>query len=107
MGGSSTASGSHRHGQIWGAPSTRAAAPTSVQFAVSERANFNLTKLVYEEWIGVERLVGLDGYCAYNYQWATGAKSRGAGAVTRGAPVSSQFTVSERTNLHITKFLCG
>ena len=84
MGGSSTASGSHRHGQIWGAPSTRAAAPTLVQFAVSERANFNLTKLVYEEWIGVERLVRLDGYCAYNYQWATGAKSRGAGAVTRG-----------------------
>ena len=72
MGGSSTASGGH--GQIWGAPRTRAAAPTSVQFAVSERANFNLTNSVYDEWIGVERLVGIDGYCAYNYQSATCAK---------------------------------
>ena len=75
MGGSSTASGGH--GQIWGAPPrTRAAAPTSVQFAVSERANFNLTNSVYDEWIGVERLVGIDGYCAYNYQSATCAKWR-------------------------------
>ena len=76
MGGSSTVSGGH-HGQIWwGAPRTRPAAPTSVQFAVSEQANFNLTKLVYEEWIGVERLVGIDGYYAYNYQSATCGKWR-------------------------------
>ena len=56
----------------FGAPRTRAAAATSsVQFRVSELANSNLTNLVYEEWIGVERLVGIDGYCAYNYQSAT------------------------------------
>ena len=50
---------------------TQAAAPTSVQFAVSERANFNLTKLVYEECIGVERLVEIGDHCAYNDQPAT------------------------------------
>ena len=65
------------HGQIWGAaPRTRATGPTSVQFPVSEPANFNLTNSVYKEWIGVERLVGIDGYYAYNYQSATCAKWR-------------------------------
>ena len=55
---------------------TQAAAPTSVQFAVSERANFNLTKLVYEEWIGVERMVGIGDHCAYYYHSATWVKWR-------------------------------